>query len=117
MGMTMDWSKIGCIQEPPVQVRKAEPLARHTSFRIGGPADYMAFPASQAQLAFLLRTAWQEKQTAAILGAGTNVLAADAGKRGLTICTRASACWMRRRWRSNAASPWPGLLLLPGTTG
>ena len=57
MGMTMDWSKIGCIQEPPVQVRKAEPLARHTSFRIGGPADYMAFPASQAQLAFLLRTA------------------------------------------------------------
>ena len=89
MGMTMDWSKIGCIQEPPVQVRKAEPLARHTSFRIGGPADYMAFPASQAQLAFLLRTAWQEKQTAAILGAGTNVLAADAGKRGLTICTRA----------------------------
>ena len=50
MGMTMDWSKIGCIQEPPVQVRKAEPLARHTSFRIGGPADYMAFPASQARL-------------------------------------------------------------------
>ena len=49
----------------------------------------MAFPAGQAQLAFLLRTAWQEKQTAAILGAGTIVLAADAGKRGLTICTRA----------------------------
>ena len=73
---------------PEMKLLENEPLSKHTSFRIGGPADLMAFPASEEELAFLLKTAQELGQRPAILGAGTNVLAADDGKRGLVICTR-----------------------------
>ena len=68
--------------------REEEPLARHTSFRIGGPAELMAFPTEPAQLQALLRLAHEAGVAPHILGAGTNVLAPDAGLRGLTICLR-----------------------------
>ena len=68
--------------------REEEPLARHTSFRIGGPAELMAFPTEPAQLQALLRLAHETGVAPHILGAGANVLAPDAGLRGLTICLR-----------------------------
>ena len=68
--------------------REEEPLARHTSFLIGGPAELMAFPTEPAQLQALLRLAHEAGVAPHILGAGTNVLAPDAGLRGLTICLR-----------------------------
>ena len=71
--------------------REEEPLARHTSFRIGGPAELMAFPTEPAQLQALLRLAHEAGVAPHILGAGTNVLAPDAGLRGLTICLREQA--------------------------
>lgn len=65
-----------------------EPLSEHTSFRIGGPCEIMAFPRSARELSELLRTAKQAGIEPAVLGAGTNVLARDEGRRGLVICTK-----------------------------
>ena len=73
-----------------VELRMNEPMSKHTSFRIGGPVEVMAFPQSAAQLSALLRAAAQLKVRPAILGAGTNVLAPDSGLSGLCICLKDS---------------------------
>ena len=65
-----------------------ESLARHTSFRIGGPAEVMAFPKSAQELSDLLRSAASLGVAPRILGAGTNVLAPDEGIGGLVICLK-----------------------------
>lgn len=67
-----------------------EPLAKHTSFRIGGPAEVMAFPRSSGELAELLKASALLDCKTAILGAGTNVLAPDEGISGLVICLKDS---------------------------
>ena len=66
---------------PQTELRMEEPLAQHTSFRIGGPCEVMAFPRSVEELSRLLRWAHGRQLQPAILGSGTNVLAADAGRR------------------------------------
>ena len=65
-----------------------EPMSKHTSFHIGGGAEVMAFPKSREELASVLRIAAELGHTPAILGAGTNVLAPDAGIAGIVICLK-----------------------------
>lgn len=73
---------------PDIEIKLNEPLSKHTSFRIGGPAEAMAFPKTGKELSRLLKAAKALGVTPAILGAGTNVLAPDAGMKGLTICLK-----------------------------
>ena len=73
---------------PDFELRLNEPLARHTSFRIGGPAEVMAFPRRREELSELLKTSALLDCDPVILGAGTNVLAPDAGVPGLVICLK-----------------------------
>ena len=73
---------------PTLTLKREELLSLHTSFRIGGPAEVMAFPRTVGELAELLRTAAGLGVRPALLGAGTNVLAPDEGLRGLVIVTR-----------------------------
>jgi len=73
---------------PQVTLRYFEPMAKHTSFRIGGPAEVMAFPKNTDELSQLLKTSALLDCKTAILGAGTNVLAPDAGIDGLVICLK-----------------------------
>ena len=73
---------------PDIVLRFDEPMARHTSFRIGGGAEVMAFPKSREELAQILKTSALLDCKCAILGAGTNVLAPDAGMEGLVICLK-----------------------------
>lgn len=73
---------------PSIQLLFNEPLSKHTSFRIGGPAEVMAFPQNQEQLAQLLNVSRQLDIIPVILGAGTNVLAPDEGMSGLVICLK-----------------------------
>lgn len=73
---------------PNMELRLNEPISRHTSFRIGGPAEVFALPESWDEMAGLLRWCEENGTVPAVLGAGTNVLASDAGRKGLTICTR-----------------------------
>lgn len=73
---------------PEIELRLQEPMAKHTSFRIGGPAEVMAFPKSAEELSTLLKTSALLDCNPAILGAGTNVLAPDEGLSGLVICLK-----------------------------
>ncbi len=73
---------------PTVELRFDEPMAKHTSFRIGGPAEVMAFPKSEEELALVLKTAEKFGILPAVLGAGTNILAPDAGVKGLVVCLK-----------------------------
>jgi UDP-N-acetylmuramate dehydrogenase len=65
-----------------------EPMSRHTSFRIGGVAEAMVFPKTSAELSKILKMSALLDCKPVILGAGTNVLAPDAGMRGLVICLK-----------------------------
>ncbi len=73
---------------PDLELRFDEPMAKHTSFRIGGPAEVMAFPKGREELAQLLKASALLDCKPAILGAGTNILAPDAGLPGLTVCLK-----------------------------
>lgn len=73
---------------PRIAFRFEEPMSKHTSFRIGGPAEVMAFPKSKEELAELMKVSALLDIKPAILGAGTNILAPDEGIRGLVICLK-----------------------------
>ncbi len=73
---------------PGLDLRCEELLSKHTSFRIGGPAEVMAFPKSDEELAQLLKVSVLLDIKPAILGAGTNILAPDEGISGLVICLK-----------------------------
>jgi UDP-N-acetylmuramate dehydrogenase len=73
---------------PDLELRFHESMAKHTSFRIGGPAEVMAFPRNKEELSQLLRTSALLDVKPVILGAGTNVLAPDDGILGLVICLK-----------------------------
>lgn len=73
---------------PNIEVRCCEPLNKHTSFRIGGPAEVMVFPKTVEELATVLKVSALLDCKPAILGAGTNILAPDAGLSGIVICLK-----------------------------
>ena len=73
---------------PEMELRFQEPMAKHTSFRIGGPAEVMALPKTREELSAILKTSALLDCKPAILGAGTNVLAPDEGLPGLVICLK-----------------------------
>ena len=66
-------------------LRQHEPLANHTSLRIGGPAEWFAEPSTLEELIDVLRGASTRGLPVSIVGGGTNTLAADRGIRGLVV--------------------------------
>ena len=72
---------------PDVRVLREEPMARHTSFRVGGPARRMAFPEKGEQLVLLLSMAWECGARPLVIGNGTNLLAPDSGLDRLVVET------------------------------
>lgn len=70
------------------ELKYNEPMSKHTSFRIGGGAEIMAFPKSREELAAVLIQSALLDVKPVILGAGTNVLAPDEGIPGIVICLK-----------------------------
>ena len=75
-------------KHPQLELRRQEPMSKHTSFRIGGNAWLMAMPKNEEELSALLKMSIVMDIPYAILGAGTNVLAPDEGIAGLIICLK-----------------------------
>ena len=73
---------------PKIELAFHEPMSRHTSFRIGGPVEVMAFPKNAEELAKILKVSALMDCKPAILGAGTNILAPDEGMAGVVICLK-----------------------------
>lgn len=67
------------------KVRINEPMNRHTTFRIGGPADYFLLPSSSEEVKGILEICREESLQYFILGNGSNLLVSDEGYRGVII--------------------------------
>jgi len=72
-------------------VRAGEPLAMHTWFQLGGPAEYFAEPTSQEELLAVIRRASEEGLPVRMLGRGSNLLVRDEGVPGVVIVLSAPA--------------------------
>jgi UDP-N-acetylmuramate dehydrogenase len=66
--------------------RTDEPMKRHTTFKIGGPAAFYAEPDSVLQLKGLLRACRAQEVEAVVIGNGSNLLVSDEGIDGAVIC-------------------------------
>ncbi|QNI69188.1 UDP-N-acetylmuramate dehydrogenase [Cyanobium sp. NS01] len=69
-------------------LRQGTDLRAFTTWKVGGPAEWFAEPGSDAELAALAAWAWREGLALRCIGAGSNLLIADAGLAGLTLCNR-----------------------------
>ena len=66
-------------------VRESEPLAMHTWFQLGGPAECFAEPESPEQLSALLNRCAENQKPVRLLGRGSNLLVRDEGVKGVVI--------------------------------
>jgi UDP-N-acetylmuramate dehydrogenase len=69
-------------------LKQNEPLAKHTSWRIGGPADYFLRATDEAELVVLLKTCRTRNIPFLVIGNGSNMLVADKGWRGMVVENR-----------------------------
>ena len=74
---------------PDLKWVENEPMAKHTSFRIGGPAKRMAFPKTREQLVVLMGFLQDAGVKPLLIGNGTNLLVADKGLDTVVIDTSA----------------------------
>lgn len=79
---------MGSGPEPPPGLKQAVPLKDFTTWRVGGPAEWFAEPANAAQLVEGARWARERGLALRVIGAGSNLLIADRGLPGLTLCIR-----------------------------
>lgn len=67
------------------KIQKDEPMKKHTTFRIGGPADYFIMPSNEKELAETIRVCREFSIPIYIVGNGSNLLVGDKGFRGAII--------------------------------
>ncbi len=67
------------------RLEEDEPLAGHTSFRLGGPADLFAAPRTPEEVGRIVTLCARESVPCFVLGGGTNILVSDKGVRGVVI--------------------------------
>jgi UDP-N-acetylenolpyruvoylglucosamine reductase len=72
-----------CVDEDGI--KKDEPMSRHTSFKVGGLADYFITPKNKEELSKLVKICNKEGLKYCILGNGSNLLVSDKGYRGIII--------------------------------
>ena len=71
---------------PKTVLRRNEPLAKRTTLRVGGSADFYVEPASEEDLAAVLQFCGVHGLPFFLLGRGSNLLVRDGGLRGVVIC-------------------------------
>ncbi len=77
-------------------VKKNEPMAKHTSWQVGGPADYFLCPADLKELVEIVRYSDKYGLPLYVLGNGTNLLVLDGGIRGLVVNIGPAFCYVNR---------------------
>jgi UDP-N-acetylenolpyruvoylglucosamine reductase len=67
-------------------IRRSEPMAKHTTLRVGGPTDVYVEPASEGDLAAIVKFCGARGVPFFVMGRGSNLLVRDGGFRGVMIC-------------------------------
>lgn len=68
-----------------MEMRQNEPMSRHTTLRVGGPADLLLYPRSQEDLQSIVRITGEYELPWHVIGRGSNLLVQDNGIRGVVI--------------------------------
>lgn len=122
---------------PPLGLKPAwdEPLSKHTSVRVGGPADLLIRVRSREALSIIAAEAYKSAVPFRVIGDGTNLIPAEAGLRGLVIrnhggdwgrCADGVSIWAdagcsligTARWSAGLGlSGLEGAATIPGTVG
>jgi len=90
------------------RIRWREPLAHHTSWRVGGPCDLMVFPSLEEDLKEILEEASRAGEQILVMGRGTNLLVRDGGVRGTVInLSRGLQGIEAEETRIKAGAGWP----------
>ena len=133
MHLVQPMSELNWLNDWP-GIRVDEPLAKHSQYGIGGPADWFVQVSERDQLADLLRRCAAESIPVTVIGAGSNTLILDGGIRGVVVeltdktmraidadtVELAAACMMPRAALDCAKLGLSGLefgLGVPGTCG
>lgn len=77
--------KLACCM-PEGQIRTDEPMADHTTFRLGGAADFFVLPQKAEEVQAVVKLCRREGMPYYIIGNGSNLLVSDRGYRGTVIC-------------------------------
>ena len=75
----------GCVSRATL-IRLDEPLAKHTTLRVGGPADVYVEPVSEEDLAGIVKCCSARGVPFFVVGRGSNLLVRDGGFRGVMVC-------------------------------
>ena len=67
------------------QILTEEPMKKHTTFRIGGPADFLVLPRTTEEIAKIVAICKEQQEPWYIMGNGSNLLVSDEGVRGVVI--------------------------------
>jgi UDP-N-acetylmuramate--alanine ligase len=79
------FSKLRALVSPQTLLLRDEPLAKRTTLRVGGKADFYAEPATESELAGLILYCREQRIHFTVLGRGSNLLVRDGGVRGLVV--------------------------------
>jgi len=91
------------------QILENEPMSRHTTFRVGGPADVLFLPESEEQLVRGLAIARDAGIPCIVIGNGSNLVVRDGGIRGLVIALGEGMAAIART--GNTITAWAGASL------
>jgi UDP-N-acetylmuramate dehydrogenase len=86
-------SNVGAVQipdAPHLRVEQDSPLSRTTTWRIGGPADFLVRTANRDDLIAAVRWGVGEGMPVTVIGGGSNLLVSDAGIRGVVVVSKVS---------------------------
>jgi UDP-N-acetylmuramate dehydrogenase len=98
------------------RVRRAVPLNTYTTFRVGGPAEWLLETRGGDEIVRALQIAHTARVPVTVLGGGSNVLIADAGIRGLVLHPRGGAVdWVRDGPGGDRDASSPGLIRADGS--
>lgn len=91
------------------QILVNEPMSKHTTFRVGGPADVMFLPESPEQVVQAIELAQSAGVSVMVIGNGSNLLVRDGGIRGLVIALGEGMAAIARV--ENVITAWAGASL------
>lgn len=86
--MSAQTATVSIPDAPHLKVERSAPLSRCTTWRIGGPAEFLVRTANAEDIAAAARWATSEGMPLSIIGGGSNLLIDDAGLRGLVIVSK-----------------------------
>lgn len=96
----MNPALLSALESVGASVRRDEPLSRHTTIGIGGPADAYVTVEDAAQLSAIVRLATAESVPFFVLGSGSNIVVGDRGIRGIVIDNNSRAQDAPRPYRN-----------------